>query len=83
MFRVLKAVRFENFFVLFCFVDGKVDAVVFGTGTGGTLAGVGTYVKEKNNKVQVFLADPQVKYSHSYQKVELIKAVKAQCGYKH
>ncbi|XP_064602886.1 uncharacterized protein LOC135468521 isoform X2 [Liolophura sinensis] len=38
---------------------GKVDAVVFSTGTGGTLAGVGTYLKEKNPKVQVFLADPE------------------------
>lgn len=41
-------------------VDGKVNAVVFGTGTGGTLAGVGTYLKDKNKNVQVFLADPQV-----------------------
>lgn len=38
---------------------GKVDAVTFGTGTGGTLAGVGTYLKEKNSKVRVVLADPQ------------------------
>ena len=45
---------------LWLFVDGKVNAVVFGTGTGGTLAGVGTYMKEKNKDVQVFLADPQV-----------------------
>ncbi|XP_074660928.1 uncharacterized protein LOC141913319 [Tubulanus polymorphus] len=39
--------------------DGKVDAVVFGTGTGGTLAGVGQYLTEKNPNVKVFLADPQ------------------------
>ncbi|ESO89968.1 hypothetical protein LOTGIDRAFT_218432 [Lottia gigantea] len=38
---------------------GKVNAVVFGTGTGGTLAGVGTYLKDKNPNVQVFLADPE------------------------
>ncbi|XP_069118698.1 uncharacterized protein [Argopecten irradians] len=45
---------------------GKVNAVVFGTGTGGTLAGVGTYLKEQNPNIQVFLADPQgsVLYSH-------------------
>ena len=28
--------------MLICFVDGTVDAVVFGTGTGGTLAGINT-----------------------------------------
>ncbi|CAH1792152.1 unnamed protein product [Owenia fusiformis] len=39
--------------------NGKVDAVTFGTGTGGTLAGVGTYLKEKNKNVQVVLADPE------------------------
>ena len=38
---------------------GKVNAVVFGTGSGGTLAGVGMYLKDKNPKVQVFLADPE------------------------
>ncbi|XP_072032059.1 uncharacterized protein [Amphiura filiformis] len=39
--------------------DGRVDAVTFGTGTGGTLAGVGTYLKEKNKNIKVILADPQ------------------------
>lgn len=38
---------------------GKVNAVVFATGTGGTLAGVGTYLKDKNPKIQVVVADPQ------------------------
>ncbi|KAK6176819.1 hypothetical protein SNE40_015047 [Patella caerulea] len=45
---------------------GKVNAVVFGTGTGGTLAGVGTFLKEKNPKVQVFLADPQGSVLYNY-----------------
>ena len=40
---------------------GKVDAVIFGTGTGGTLAGVATYLKEKNHRIHVALADPQVR----------------------
>ncbi|XP_071786213.1 uncharacterized protein [Asterias amurensis] len=39
--------------------EGKVDAVVFSTGTGGTLAGVGKFMKEKNPNVKVVLADPQ------------------------
>uniref|UniRef100_A0A2C9JNJ2 Cysteine synthase 1 n=1 Tax=Biomphalaria glabrata TaxID=6526 RepID=A0A2C9JNJ2_BIOGL len=33
--------------------QGKVDAVTFGTGTGGTLSGVGTYLKEKNRHIKV------------------------------
>ncbi|CAC5405846.1 cysK [Mytilus coruscus] len=45
---------------------GKVNAVVFGTGTGGTLGGVGTYLKEKNPKVQVYLADPQGSVLYNY-----------------
>ena len=39
--------------------NGKVNAVTFGTGTGGTLSGVGMYLKEKNPNIQVVLADPQ------------------------
>ncbi|BFZ23757.1 hypothetical protein BsWGS_26796 [Bradybaena similaris] len=46
--------------------EGKVDAVVFGTGTGGTLSGVGTYLKEKNPKIQVVLADPQGSVLYNY-----------------
>ncbi|XP_014675236.1 PREDICTED: cysteine synthase 1-like [Priapulus caudatus] len=38
---------------------GKLDAVVFSTGTGGTLAGTSTYLKEQNSRVQVYLADPE------------------------
>ncbi|CAI8040115.1 Cysteine synthase 1 [Geodia barretti] len=45
---------------------GRVSAVTFSTGTGGTLAGVGEYLKTKNPDVQVVLADPQgsVLYNH-------------------
>jgi cysteine synthase A len=45
---------------------GLVSAVTFSTGTGGTLAGVGEYLKTKNPDVQVVLADPQgsVLYNH-------------------
>ncbi|XP_003389083.2 PREDICTED: cysteine synthase 1-like [Amphimedon queenslandica] len=39
--------------------NGAVSAVTFSTGTGGTLAGVGTYLKSKNNDIKVVLADPQ------------------------
>jgi len=38
--------------------DGTVDAFVAATGTGGTLAGVSRFLKEKNRHVQIVLADP-------------------------
>jgi cysteine synthase A len=37
---------------------GKVDAFVAGVGTGGTLTGVGSVLKERNNKVQVIAVEP-------------------------
>ena len=37
---------------------GRVDAFVMGAGTGGTLAGVSTYLKARKPSVQAFLADP-------------------------
>ena len=47
--------------------DGKVDAFTCSTGTGGTLAGVTRYLKEKSNgKVKSFLADPPGSVLHSY-----------------
>ena len=41
--------------------NGNVDAFVMGAGTGGTISGVGTYLKEKKGKdgVKIILADPE------------------------
>jgi cysteine synthase A len=38
--------------------DGKVDAFTCAVGTGGTLAGVGLALKERNRDVRIVLADP-------------------------
>ncbi len=38
--------------------EGKVTHLVAGAGTGGTVSGVGKYLKEKNPKVRVIAADP-------------------------
>ena len=38
--------------------EGRVDAVVDGVGTGGTISGTGKYLKEQNPALRVFAVEP-------------------------
>lgn len=48
--------------------DGRLDAFVASTGTGGTLAGVSRYLKSENPNVKIVLADPMGSALYSYVK---------------
>lgn len=48
--------------------DGKVDAFTCAVGSGGTLAGVGMALKERNPKIKIVLADPMGAALYHYYK---------------
>ena len=47
-------------------LDGRLDGFVSAVGTGGTLAGVGMALKERNNDIKIALADPPGAALYSY-----------------
>jgi cysteine synthase A len=53
--------------------DGRVDAFVCATGTGGTLAGVARYLKERKPGVRIVLADPMGSALYNYIKTGELK----------
>ena len=54
--------------------DGRVDGFVSAVGTGGTLAGVGMALKERNPKAVIALADPTGSALFNYYKHGELKA---------
>ena len=57
---------------------GKVDGFVCAVGTGGTLAGVGMALKERNPRVQIALADPMGAALYNYythRRAEVVRLV--------
>ncbi len=54
--------------------DGRVDAFICSVGTGGTLAGVGMYLKERNAAVRIAIADPMGASLYNYYKHGVLKS---------
>ncbi len=57
-------------------MEGRIDAFVAGAGTGGTIGGVGRYLKERDPRIQVIAIDPvgSVFHDHFHGREELVSS---------
>ena len=55
-------------------LDGKIHGFVSSVGTGGTLAGVGMFLKERSEDIRIALADPMGSALYEYYKNGELKA---------
>ena len=46
--------------------DGKIDGFVCASGTGGTIGGISSYLKEKNKNIKIYLSDPTGSALYNY-----------------
>ena len=53
--------------------NGKIDAFICSSGTGGTIAGVGKALKEKNENIKIYLSDPKGSALYNYIKFNELK----------
>lgn len=54
--------------------DGGIDAFVCATGTGGTLAGTARYLKERDSRIRIVLADPHGSALYNWVRTGELKA---------
>jgi cysteine synthase A len=54
--------------------EGKIDGFICAVGTGGTLAGTAMFLKSKNPKIRIGLADPMGAALYSYYTTGTLKA---------
>jgi cysteine synthase A len=53
--------------------NGKIDAFICSSGTGGTIAGVGKALKEKNKNIKIYLSDPKGSALYNFIKFNELK----------
>ena len=54
--------------------NGKIDGFICSSGTGGTIAGVGKALKEKNKNIKIYLADPKGSALYNFIKFKKLKS---------
>ncbi|MBL6865123.1 MAG: cysteine synthase A [Rhodospirillales bacterium] len=55
-------------------LNGQIDGFTCAVGTGGTLAGIGIALKERNKKVKIMLADPMGSALYEFYKNGILKS---------